>query len=77
MSSRPLSSRYLICGSMSKDALPPGQRTSCSARSTCASRAWAMARTSSAASSTGSSPIFMQLERKMSAKLGAMIARKP
>ena len=37
----------------------------------------AIARTSSSASSTGSSPIFVQLERKMSAKLGAMIARKP
>ena len=30
-----------MSGSMSKRAVPPGQRTSCSARSTCASRACA------------------------------------
>ena len=35
------------------------------------------ARTDSMRSSTGSSPTFVQLLRKMSAKLGAMIARNP
>ena len=57
--------------------VPPGQRTSCAARSTWASPASAIDAHSSAVSSTGSSPILVQLERKMSAKLGAMIAWKP
>jgi hypothetical protein len=62
---------------MSKLAVPPGQRTSCAARSTWHSPASAIERQSASESSTGSSPIFVQFERKMSAKLGAMIARKP
>ena len=33
--------------------------------------------TSSSARTTGSRPIFVQLEKKMSAKLGATIAWKP
>ena len=37
----------------------------------------AIAAHASRSSSTGNSPIFVQLERKMSAKLGAMIAWKP
>jgi hypothetical protein len=66
-----------MLGSMSNDAVPPGQRTSCDARSTWHSPASAIALTSSVVSWTGSSPTFVQFERKMSAKDGAMIARKP
>ena len=77
MSSSPFSSRCLVSGSISKRAVPPGQRTSWAARSTCASPASRIAAHSSAVSSIGSSPIFVQLERKMSAKLGAMTAWKP
>ena len=74
MSSSPFSSRCLTSGSMSNFAVPPGHRTSCPARSTCASPASAIESHAPASSWTGSSPIFVQLERKMSAKLGAMIA---
>ena len=77
MSSRPLSSRCLISGSISKLAVPPGHLTSWAARSTWASPASAIEAHSSALSTTGSSPIFVQFEWKMSAKLGAMIAWKP
>ena len=42
-----------------------------------ASPAAITALTSSSDSTTGSSPILVQLEKKMSPKLGAMIARKP
>ncbi len=66
-----------MSGSISKRAEPPGQRTSCSRRSTWASPASAMALTSASASSTGSRPIFVQLDLKMSAKLDAITARKP
>jgi hypothetical protein len=67
----------LDLGSISNDAEPPSQRTSCAARSTWAWPASAIASTSSAASSTASRPFFEQLLRKMSAKLRAMIAWKP
>ncbi len=77
MSSRPFSSRCLVSGSISNRAVPPGQRTSWAARSTWASPASRIDAHASALSCTGNRPILVQLERKMSAKLGAMIAWKP
>ena len=75
MSSSPFSSRCLISASISKRAEPPGQRTSCARQVDLGLAGRARSpRTSSRGSSTGSSPIFVQLERKMSAKLGATIA---
>ena len=66
-----------MLGSMSNDAVPPGHRTSCDARSTWHSPASAIAATSSSVSCTGSSPTFVQFDLKMSANDGAMIARNP
>ena len=81
MSSRPWRRRCLTSGSTSKRATrapsPSVQRTSWAARSTWACPASATARTSSGARTIGRSPIFVQFELKMSAKLSAMIARKP
>jgi 3-isopropylmalate/(R)-2-methylmalate dehydratase large subunit len=73
MSSRPLSSRCLTSGSMSK----PNSSTVCASRSIRARPRSAIARHCSAGSSIGSRPFFVQLLRKMSAKRGEMIASKP
>ena len=47
------------------------------ARAGLALRRWMSSWTSASGSCTGRRPIFVQLVRKMSAKLGAMTARKP
>ena len=77
MSSRPSSSLRFTSGSISKEASPPSQLTRCAARSIEALPASMTARTSSSASTTGSRPILVQFEKKMSAKLGAITASKP
>ncbi len=77
MSSRPLSSRCLVSGSMSNEARPPSHEISCASRSTVAWSAAMSARTSSSPIAIVSRPIFVQFEAKMSANDGATIALKP
>jgi NAD(P)-dependent dehydrogenase (short-subunit alcohol dehydrogenase family) len=83
MSSSPSRRRHRVKSSMSKVSSRPGALTVSPSRSTTmrvvgsSSTASMRARTLSTRSSTGSRPIFVQLVRKMSAKLGAMTARKP
>ena len=77
MSSSPSSSLRFTSGSISKEASPPSQLT-CLRRQVDRGIPGSMtARTSSSASTTGSRPILVQFEKKMSAKLGAITASKP
>ncbi len=62
---------------MSNEALPPSQRISWDSRSTSAVSHVISARTSDSPIAIGSSPIFVQLDLKMSANDGATTARKP
>ncbi len=77
MSSSPSSSRRAISSSISNGTCRPPNQTIWAARSMRACPAAISSLTSSSGSTTGSRPILVQLLKKMSAKLGATIARKP
>ena len=78
MSSRPFSSRWRISWSISNGtSCPPARTTSVDQVDLRLAGRRDAPGTAPPDSTTGSSPIFVQLEKKMSAKLGATIAWKP